>query len=113
MKDAMSDVFDEGKVIEQALKAVARRSLFGIDTVPLDQDFVLRIVRDWTEPTEDVTDQIKIALYYVGPLWGKTERREYSVISCDGMLEVVTTVSRLIEDRKRLRWNSKEKRWMF
>lgn len=109
----MSELFDEGAVIEAALKAVAKRSLFNIEVVPIDTDFVLRITRDWTEPTEDVTDQIKIALYYIGPLWGDTGRREYTIINCDGMLEVVTTVSRLIEDRKRLRWNPKEKRWMF
>lgn len=101
----------DGEIIEKVLKEVSRRSLFGTGNVPIDDHFCIKVTRNWTEPTEDVTDKIQLILYHTGPQYG--DERDVVVLTCESMLEVMANTSKLIEDRKRLVWNETVYKWVF
>jgi hypothetical protein len=100
---------EEDEVVQLVLREVARRSLFGSRSIPLGDDFVIKVERDWTEPGQDVTDQIKLTLMFTGP----AKRNIVLELKCDGMLEVMANAAKLIEDRKKLKWNKRKEVWGF
>ena len=101
---------DDGEIIEQVLREVSRRSLFGQRAVPLGDDFVVVVSRDWMDPGEDVTDKITLTLKYTGPTKGPPEIYD---LDCDGMLEVLANLAKLMEDKKKMKWNAKKEKWTF
>ena len=98
------------EIVQQVLKEVGRRSLFGTRTIPICEDWVIHVSRDWVDPLQDLTDQIVLTLKFTGPTKSSGVIME---LKCDGMLEVMANAAKLVEDQKKLKWNPSKEKWTF
>ena len=96
--------------IDAVLRAAARRSLFGVDNINLNENFNIQLRREWTDPLENITGKFTVVLHCRSAYKGD---RDVITMKTETMLELMSVVSKLIEDAKRAVFDDEQFRWIF
>jgi gluconate kinase len=103
-------MIDEERVILEVARKASKRSLFGVDNIPLNDDFAIQLRRDWEDNLEDVTAKFTVVLFCRSAYKGD---RDIIVMKSENMLELLSIVSRYIEDAKRATFDQTTFRWIL
>jgi hypothetical protein len=108
------DYYDErpdGDISDEVLARVASKAFSNTAMVPMGNQFFIRVTRSYPdENTDGVNGVCNLELIFMGPQKGG---ELILGIGCSDMLQVMAHTAKLIEDRKALRWDKDQHRWVF
>lgn len=101
---------DDGDISEEVLRHCTAKAGSAVIMVPMGKRFFIRVVRSYHPIEGGVDGHAKLDLIFMGPQKGGEVLMQ---MECTDMLQVMAHTAKLIEDRKDLRWNEAQRRWVF